>query len=73
MGMEYITAQQAADNWGVSLRCVQAYLTNGRIKGAKRFGRAWMIPDSAEKPEDMRKYNHRHPKKAGRVRTAYRG
>jgi predicted site-specific integrase-resolvase len=61
--MEYITAQQAADKWGVSLRSVQAYLTSGQIKGVKRFGRSWMIPESAEKPEDRRKYNRRKPKK----------
>ena len=53
--MDYITAQQAADKWGVSLRWVQAYLKSSRIDGAIRFGHAWMIPKSAEKPTDPRK------------------
>jgi predicted site-specific integrase-resolvase len=52
--MDYITAQQAADKWGVSLRWVQVYLKDGRIKGAIRFGRVWMIPKTAKKPVDGR-------------------
>ena len=60
--MDYITAQQAADKWGVSLRWVQTYLTQGRIEGAIRFGRAWMIPNAAEKPSDGRVNNRRRVK-----------
>ena len=52
--MDYITAQQAAEKWGISLRWVQTYLKNKRIEGAVRFGHAWMIPKSAEKPVDSR-------------------
>ena len=53
--MDYITAQQAADKWGVSLRWVQTYLKGGRIDGAIRFGHAWMIPKETIKPVDNRK------------------
>ena len=53
--MDYITARQAAEKWDVSLRWVQVYLKNGRIEGAIRFGRDWMIPKDAEKPIDPRK------------------
>ena len=60
--MDYITAQQAADKWGVSLRWVQTYLTQGRIEGAVRFGRAWMIPKTADKPSDGRVNNRRQIK-----------
>ena len=52
--MDYITAQQAAVKWGVSLRWVQTYLKNERIEGAVRFGHAWMIPQKSEKPCDAR-------------------
>ena len=52
--MDFMTAQQAAEKWGVSLRWVQAYLKDGRIEGAIRFGHAWMIPKEAEKPNDLR-------------------
>ena len=53
--MDYITAQQTAEKWGISLRWVQTYLKNGRIDGAVRFGHAWMIPKDAKKPTDPRK------------------
>jgi hypothetical protein len=53
--MDYITAQQAAEKWGVSLRWAQTYLKNDRIEGAIRFGHAYMIPKDAVKPTDPRK------------------
>ena len=53
--MDYISTQQAAERWGVSVRQVQIYLKNKRIEGAVRFGRDWMIPKDAEKPFDGRR------------------
>ena len=50
-----ITAQQAADKWGVALRRVQDYCKQGRIPGAERFGLNWMIPEDAERPVDRRR------------------
>jgi hypothetical protein len=55
--MDYMTAQQAAEKWGVSLRWVQTYLKNDRISGAIRFGHAYMIPKDAKKPTDGRLKN----------------
>jgi hypothetical protein len=52
--MDYISAQQAAENWGISTRRVQAHAKAGRIEGAVRFGHAWMIPKDAERPKDGR-------------------
>ena len=52
--LDYVTAQQAAEKWNISLRWVQTYLRNGRIDGAIRFGHAWMIPKDAKKPIDAR-------------------
>jgi len=52
--MDYLTAQQAAEKWGISLRWVQTYLKQDRIEGAVRFGHAWMIPTNADKPSDAR-------------------
>ena len=60
--MDYMTAQQAANKWGVSLRWVQVYLKDGRINGAVRFGHVWMIPNDAEKPVDPRKIKPRADK-----------
>jgi len=54
--MDYISVRQAADKWGVSVRQVQAFLKNDRIKGAERFdNHAWMIPADAQKPGDPRR------------------
>jgi hypothetical protein len=53
--MEYITAQEAADKWGVTRRYVQILCVKGRIEGAKKMANLWLIPKDAEKPMDKRK------------------
>ena len=53
--MEYITAQEAADKWGVTRRYVQILCVKGRIEGAKKMANLWLIPKDAEKPIDRRK------------------
>lgn len=54
--MEYITAQEAADKWGITRRRVQILCAAGRIDGATKMANLWVIPKDAEKPEDARKY-----------------
>ena len=53
--MTYMTAQQAAEKWGISVRQVQRLLAAERIPDAIRHGRTWLIPAHAEKPADGRK------------------
>ncbi|MDM5326850.1 DNA-binding protein [Neobacillus sp. CF12] len=53
--MEYITAKEAAKNWGISQRRVQILCEQGRITGAVRLGWVWAVPKNVEKPIDMRK------------------
>lgn len=53
--MDYITAREAAEKWGVSERRINQYCAEDRIPGAERFGGAWAIPAGAEKPGDPRK------------------
>ena len=53
--MDYITVQQAAEKWNISPRLAQQYCADGRIPGAQKFGTAWAIPASAQKPADPRK------------------
>lgn len=48
--MEYITVREAAEKWQVSHRRVQVLCSQGRIKGAYRFGKSWMIPVTAVLP-----------------------
>ncbi len=52
--MDYISALQAAEKWGVTAKRVQVLCKTGRIPCAKRIGRTWIIPDTAEKPSDAR-------------------
>ena len=52
--MKYITVRKAAEKWGISERLVQQHCNRGRIVGADKFGKAWAIPEDAEKPLDPR-------------------
>ena len=52
--MTYMTVQQAAEAWGLSVRQVQVYCNRGRVPGAQKFGIAWQIPEGTPKPEDAR-------------------
>jgi len=40
----FITSSEAATLLNVSARRIQVLCKEGRIVGAKQFGRAWMIP-----------------------------
>lgn len=57
--MEFLKAKDVAEAWGVSPRRIQAMCAGGRIEGAVRFGRDWMIPQSTPKPQDGRTKNGR--------------
>ena len=52
--MEYVKIDEIAKQWGISPRRVQALCAGGKIEGAVRFGRDWMIPKTASKPADGR-------------------
>ena len=52
--MDYITAQEVADKWGITRRRVQILCVQNRIERAKRLGNMWIIPKDAEKPVDGR-------------------
>lgn len=51
---EYITAQEAALKWNVSLRWVQRLCKENHIEGVVNVNRIWLIPNKAEKPADAR-------------------
>lgn len=52
--MQYITAKQASEQWGISDRRVRVLCAEGRIEGAIRKGRSYLIPADALKPIDGR-------------------
>lgn len=47
---EYMTVQDAAKLWGISVRRVQKLCEENRIDGIVRLPRAWLIPQDAQKP-----------------------
>ncbi len=53
--MEFMTAKEAAEKWNISVRLIQRYCAQGRIKGARKSGIAWEIPSGAVRPEDPRR------------------
>lgn len=52
--MEYISAKEAAEKWGVSQRRVAILCSENRIVHAQMVGNMWIIPADAEKPVDAR-------------------
>ena len=60
--MDFITAKQAAEKWGVTDRQVRILCAAGKIKDAKRAGRSWLIPADTAKPEDGRASRFRDSK-----------
>lgn len=60
--MEYLKIEEAAKKWEIGARRVQILCAEGKIEGAMRFGRSWMIPKDARKPVDGRT-------RAGRMHT----
>lgn len=47
--------KEAGEKWGLGIRMVTLYCTEGRINGAVKKGNLWLIPKDAVKPEDRRR------------------
>ena len=52
--MRLISAQEAANKWGITKRRVLTLCATNRIKDAELVGNMWVLPADAEKPEDAR-------------------
>lgn len=52
--MDYLKIENIAKAWRISPRRVQAMCAAGKIEGAVRFGRDWMIPKDTKRPPDGR-------------------
>jgi len=61
MDFDWITAQEAAEAWGISDRRVQILCANGKVEGVIRLKRGWLIPKGTPKPADGRARNGRKP------------
>ena len=50
----FLTVREVADKWNMSVRNIQNLCAAGRVEGAVKFGNAWAIPETADKPQDKR-------------------
>jgi len=62
MELDWMTPQQAAGQWRISDRRIQELCAKGRIDGAVRLGRGWLIPKNTPKPTDGRTKVAKQPK-----------
>ena len=46
----YLSVQETAQKWDVSVRWVNQYILAGRIPGCERLGYAWAGPEDAMRP-----------------------
>ena len=58
--IEFISAPEAAEKWGISERRVQILCKQNRIPGVSKIGYMWLIPKDAEKPVDARRKEFKH-------------
>jgi len=56
MGLEtqLMTTSEAAELWNITTRRVQVLCDRGKVQGAVRMGRTWIIPRGTPKPIDGR-------------------
>ena len=52
--MDFMSAREAANKWGISQRRVALLCSEQRIENAMMIGNMWIIPTEAAKPEDAR-------------------
>lgn len=52
--MEYLTTSELSKIWNISSRRIGILCTEGRIEGAIKKGKMWLIPGNVQKPADAR-------------------
>ncbi len=53
--MNFLTTVEMSEIWGISPRRISLLCSEGRVEGALKKGKTWLIPDNAAKPEDPRR------------------
>lgn len=56
--MEYLTATEVSKKWNISSRRISVLCTEGRVDGAVKKGKMWLIPEDTKKPADARYKKH---------------
>ena len=52
--MEYRPIKEVADEWGLTVRRLQMLCMEGKIPGAKKIGKLWVVPANPKRPRDNR-------------------
>lgn len=52
--MEFLTTKQASELWGITARRIAILCEQGRISGAVKAGKTWLLPPNSQKPNDAR-------------------
>ena len=52
--MEYFTTVEMSEKWNITSRRIGVLCSEGRIDGAIKKGKTWLIPSDAVKPDDAR-------------------
>ena len=55
VNVQYISIKEYAQRYGVSSEQIKVYCQKGRIQGARRIGKLWIIPEDAPYPTDRPK------------------
>lgn len=53
--MDYLTTNEISKMWKISSRRISLLCSQGRIDGAVKKGKTWLIPKNSKKPKDPRK------------------
>ena len=52
--MDYLTAKEMSEVWGIKPRMVMTYCQRGSVPGVLKKGGIWLIPKDSKKPVDGR-------------------
>ena len=55
--MGYLTTVEMSEKWNVTARGIGGLCAKGRVEGAIKKGKTWLIPADATKPADARRKN----------------
>ena len=57
--MEYLTTVEMSEKWNITSRRIGVLCSEGRIAGAIKKGKTWLIPSDTEKTLDARYREHK--------------
>ena len=55
--MEYLTTVEMSEIWNITSRRIGVLCSEGRVEGAIKKGKTWLIPENTKKPADARYKN----------------